>query len=122
VERQRANLGLRKAKSRLAHIICEILFRLQTVGLSDGLSCYFPMRQSDLAEAAGLSTVRVNRTIQSLRSTNLLRLVDSKLTVLDSEGLAAVADFDPAYLHVLEPAATPSGRSPAGEMILRAPL
>ncbi len=36
------NVGQRTAYERIAHLLCEMIFRLRAVGLSDGSSCDFP--------------------------------------------------------------------------------
>lgn len=92
-------LGSRTATERMAHLFCEIPLRLEEVGLSDGKECEFPLTQSDLADAIGLSTVHVNRTLQELRSKGLVELKAKRLTVHDTEALWNLAMFDPSYLH-----------------------
>jgi hypothetical protein len=47
---------------------CELIVRMQAVGLSSDYSVELPLTQSDIADALGLSTVHVNRTLQEIRS------------------------------------------------------
>ena len=61
------NIGQRAAFERIGHLLCELFIRLRTVGLTREDSCDFPLTQTELAEASGLSTVHVNRTLQELR-------------------------------------------------------
>jgi CRP-like cAMP-binding protein len=96
------NLGGRGATERIAHLLCEIFTRLQHIGLANGNSCHMPMTQADIGAAAGMSTVHVNRVIQSLRAKKLISLTGSRLTVHDWLGLQQIGDFDPAYLHLGE--------------------
>ena len=93
------SLGRRTAVQRLAHLFCEVSARLAAVGLSDGPDCEFPLTQSDLADALGLSTVHINRSLQDLRATQLITLRSKRLTIHDQEGLMDLAAFDPSYLH-----------------------
>ena len=93
------NVGQRDALAGLAHLICEMVVRQQAVGLTSNHSCSFPLTQTSLADALGLSTVHVNRTVQTLRADKLIVWQRQHLTVLDWERLRVVADFDPAYLH-----------------------
>ena len=93
------SLGRRTAVERLAHFFCEILARLVAVGLSNGSDCEMPLTQTDLADALGLSTVHVNRSVQELRATGLITLRNRHLTVNDLQGLTDLAMFDPGYLH-----------------------
>lgn len=94
------NLGQRDALERVAHLLCELYFRLKSAGLAGNGSCAFPVTQSDLADASGLSVVHVNRTLQELRQAGLIRLADRKLTILDLDRLKRTAFFDSNYLHL----------------------
>jgi CRP-like cAMP-binding protein len=93
------NLGRRDALERVAHLICELHERLDVVGLVDDHAFAFPVTQTDLADATGLSTVHLNRTLQELRAAGLITLKDRRLTVHHFEALASAAMFNPVYLH-----------------------
>ena len=92
------NLGRRTPSERMAHLFCELLVRLQNVGLGQDDEYDFPLRQHELAEIVGLSTVHVNRTLQTLRADGLIALRNHRLKVLDFGRLKARAMFDPGYL------------------------
>jgi CRP-like cAMP-binding protein len=94
-----ASIGQRSATERLAHLFCELFTRLEAVGLVDGDSCAFPLTQEQLADAVGISTVHVNRSLMDLRSLGLITLKEKTLTILDREALMRLAMFDPSYLH-----------------------
>jgi CRP-like cAMP-binding protein len=94
------NVGRRQAYGRLAHLLCEWVTKMRAVGLAEDHACDLPMTQNELADATGMTTVHVNRTLQDLRRHNLIELKGSKLTVLDWEGLKQEGDFDPTYLHL----------------------
>jgi CRP-like cAMP-binding protein len=94
------SLGQRDAFERVAHLFCELFLRLESAGLTDGWRCDFPLTQTELGEATGLSAVHVNRTLQELRSAELIMLKDRVLTILDFEALRRAAMFNPAYLHL----------------------
>jgi len=94
------NLGRRDALERVAHVICELFERLHAVGLVDGNSFAFPVTQTDLADATGLSTVHLNRTLQELRAAGLITLRERSLTILDLQSLRNTAMFNPNYLHL----------------------
>jgi CRP-like cAMP-binding protein len=93
------NVGQRTAQERIGHLFCEMFLRLQTVGLTNGLTCDFPPTQTDIAEATGLTPVHVNRTIQELRRQGLVMLDRTKLTIPDMPALQAASLFNPDYLH-----------------------
>jgi CRP-like cAMP-binding protein len=94
------NLGQRTALERMAHLLCELLFRLRLAGLTNGDSCDFPLTQADLADASGLSKVHVNRTLQELRSANLIVLKGKTLVVPDLRRLMDAGLFNANYLHM----------------------
>lgn len=95
-------MGRRAADKRLAHFLCELMVRLQTVNLANDSGFGLPLTQSDLADVLGLTLVHVNRVLQQLRAVGLLGLKEKQLIVPDLPRLKAFADFDPNYLH-LEP-------------------
>jgi CRP-like cAMP-binding protein len=93
------NLGQRTAYERLGHLLCELFLRLEAVGLTSGKRCDFPITQTHLAEATGLSVVHVNRTLQELRSNRLITLQGKELVILDLPGLQKASLFNVGYLH-----------------------
>lgn len=94
------SLGRRTAIERMAHLLCELIVRLRTVGLGDARSCEMPLTQADLGDALGLSAVHVNRTLQELRAMKLIELRSKRLNLLDEGALQRLALFDPTYLHL----------------------
>ena len=94
------NIGGRSAEKRVAHFLCEILVRLQAVGLVNDGAYEFPLTQTILGETLGLSTVHMNRVLQSLRMENLMTLSHKKLVVPDIEKLKQFSGFNPNYLHM----------------------
>jgi CRP-like cAMP-binding protein len=94
------NIGQRSAHERIGHLLLEMYLRLQTVGLTANGRCDFPLTQTDLAEATGLTPVHVNRMLQELRNEGLIQLERKQLHILDVERLMDVAMFNPDYLHL----------------------
>jgi CRP-like cAMP-binding protein len=94
------NAGRRDALERVAHVICELFARLSLVGLADKNSFAFPVTQVDLADATGLSTVHVNRTLQELRAAGVITLRERQVIIHDLEALSRMAMFTPYYLHL----------------------
>ncbi|EIZ81917.1 Crp/FNR family transcriptional regulator [Methylobacterium sp. GXF4] len=95
-----SSLGRRDARGRLAHLFCELYLRLEAVGLAGGDIFPMPLRQTDLADALGLTPVHVNRTLKELRIADLINLQIRKLEILDWPGLRAAGEFNPQYLHL----------------------
>jgi len=97
-----AIMGCRSAYQQLAHLFCELYFRVDWAGLIEDHGFEFPMTQEELADACGLSTVHVNRSLQALRKERLIVLENRRLTIPQINDLVTAAEFDPAYLHLLE--------------------
>ena len=95
------SLGCRTALERTAHLLCEVLARLEAVGLANGSRCELPLTQADLAFTLGLSSVHVNRMLQTLRADGLIELRGKKLVIRQGERLRELADFSPDYLRSL---------------------
>ena len=85
----------RPAVERIANLLCEQIFRLEAVGIVDHV---VPLTQIDLADAAGLSVVHVNRTIQDLRGLGALSKRCHDIKVENKERLVQIAQFDESYL------------------------
>ena len=107
------NIGQRRAEERMAHFLCEMMARLDAVGLVVDNSFDLPITQQDLANTLGLSTVHVNRIVQRLRSRNLVAIRRRSVTILDPAALKAFCEFNPNYLHLgpHQAKAEPSRRS-----------
>ena len=94
------NTGSRDAYARIAHLICELFHKLQAVGLTKGTSFSCPITQTEVADATGLSTVHVNRSVQELRGNRLIEWERGTCTILDLQALQDAAMFEPEYLHL----------------------
>ena len=91
-------LGQRSADERMAHLLSELLLRLEAIGLVQNDGFELPVTQTELAEVLGLSSVHVNRVLQSMRREGLISLQGGWVTVHDRGRLEALASFDPGYL------------------------
>jgi CRP-like cAMP-binding protein len=94
------NVGSRDAYTRIGHLICEFFVRLRSVGLTKDTTFNFPITQTEIADATGLSTVHVNRSVQQLRADGLISLERGVCNIPDFARLKEAAMFDPAYLHL----------------------
>ena len=96
--------GGRKTLERVAHMLCEIFVRLESVGQAElARPLPFTATQQDLADALGLSLVHTNKTMAFLKGKKLITRTGTKLQILNWEGLKSVAGFDPGYLHFKYP-------------------
>ncbi len=98
------NLGSRDSLTRVAHLICEIVYRLQAVGQARDFRFPSPFTQSDLAAACGISAVHANRIIQELRRQHLLHWQSKTVAITDWRRLVHLAGFNPDYLRLRRPA------------------
>ena len=92
------NLGRKNAKARIAHIFCEMGLRNETAGLGSKTAFELPLSQKRLGDAAGITSVHVNRVLQEMRREGLLQFSNGHVTIPHWNTLASVAEFDPAYL------------------------
>ena len=83
------------AVQRVANLLCELLVRREAIGIA---SRVLPVTQIDVADAAALSTVHVNRTIKTLRKWNVLSTASHAIEVIDRNQLAKIGGFDGRYL------------------------
>lgn len=92
ISRQRVAIAGRRAKQRVAHILCEQLVRL---GTYNGV---VPLSQIALADAAGLSVAHMERVLRKLRELGVIAL-NRQIEIVNAKGLQELALFDGAYLH-----------------------
>lgn len=94
------NVGRRNARSRLAHLYCEVACRTGRRRVADGYRFDFPITQFQLADMLGLTPVHVNRTIKSLREDGLVAIAHRVVQILDWSRLVEIGEFDPTYLRL----------------------
>ena len=99
------SVGQRNAVESLAHLACELFLRLKMVGLAENGLCRFPLTQSDIGDALGMTQPHVSRTIKDLNASRLATIQRGTLRVNDLAGLYKLAMFNPNYLHHLYQAA-----------------
>lgn len=92
-------LGRLTAPERMAHLLCELCFRLGKVGLAADHKFEVPMSQVDWSDVLGLSNVHVNRVLQDMRQKQLINLRGKHIQILNWPELMSLAGFDPHYLH-----------------------
>jgi CRP-like cAMP-binding protein len=90
------NVRQRPALPRTANLLCEQMVRLEAIGINGAI---IPMTQVDLADAASLSAVHMNRTIQDLRGLGVLSRNGRAIEVVHRDRLADIGKFDGRYLN-----------------------
>jgi CRP-like cAMP-binding protein len=88
----------RSAYERISHLLLEVFVRLKAAGLTDDMSFEMNLTQELIADALGLTTVHVNRTLRALREDKLIAIKGKRVTILDFEALSLVSDFENSYL------------------------
>ncbi len=95
------SLGCRTALARVGHLFCELMARLEVVGLADDHGFDLNVTQRAIAECLGLTNVHVNRTLRTLREEGLATFRRGRVTLLDRRRLEQLVDFDPSYLYLV---------------------
>lgn len=93
------SIGRRTTSERVAHLLCELCFRMRNIGLIGEGPCEMPFSQIVLADAVGLTPVHTNRVIKKLRAAGALDVRRGSLVISDLSRLAQIAGFDDNYLH-----------------------
>lgn len=93
------SMGRRGSLERIAHLLCELCFRLRNTDPASNRRFVVPFSQIVLADAVGLTPVHVNRVIRKLRLSGALENDGASLVISDLQALARIAGFDDNYLH-----------------------
>lgn len=89
-----------RSSAHLAHLLCEIYTRMATVGAAHGQKFTLPLLQKELADILGYTSIHINRAVRDLRDRKFVRWVGQDVTILNWDGLARLARFDPTYLEL----------------------
>ena len=95
------NSGMR-AFANVANLIVELHARLRAAEVAQTNTFPFPLRQEDIADACGLTSVHVNRVLRQLREDGCCEISDGRVKVLDEDKLIRRATFEPEYLYLPE--------------------
>lgn len=98
------NNSAREPTVRMAHFFAEQYYRAHSGENLRSGECYFPLTQSQLGEALGISVVTTNRAFQEVRNNGGVDWRPRQLVVHDWAKLVELGQFDPAYLHLARPA------------------
>jgi CRP-like cAMP-binding protein len=91
------NVGRRDARTRVAHLLCEMACRLGVAPAEGRLVFQLPLTQQHLADATALTPVHVNRTLKALE-VHGISFRHRTVRIGDWRALTAIGEFDPAYL------------------------
>ena len=93
-----ASVGRKSARARIAHLLCELGTRNERAGLGKRDDFELALTQEQIADAMGLTSVHVNRMLQSLRVDDFVSIRAHRVTIKDWDHLASIADFSPTFL------------------------
>jgi len=94
------NVGRRDARTRMAHLLCEVACRSGHATPENAFVFPFPVTQAQFADMLGLTPVHVNRTLKGLREGNVVNVAASSVEIVDWDRLADIGEFDAAYLQL----------------------
>ncbi len=86
-----ADLGRRTATGRIARLMLDIWSRMEKAGKIENGVIDFPLRQTHIADATGLTTVYVSKVINAFRNGSLVEYSERSLKILDIEKLRQLA-------------------------------
>ena len=83
---------------KVAHFILEVGLRLHNI-FGDMDNVYeFPIKQEEIGDILGLSTVHVNRSMNELKRHHYIEYDRSSIKILDRQKLFNLAGFEPQFL------------------------
>lgn len=94
------NVGRRSARARVAHLLCEFSLRMRYAGVANKDTYELPMTQEHIADAVGLTSVHVNRTLKSLVESGVITRDKRQISFADWGKLTEIGDFSALYLHL----------------------
>ena len=85
-------LGQFNASERIAQLVLQLRDRLEARKLLHDESCPFPLRQSHIADATGLTTVHISRTLSAFRRDQIFAIEDGTLKIFDPAKLRRIGE------------------------------
>ena len=85
------------AETKVAFLLISLYIRQRSVsGKKDAADycAHFPIKQEDISDALGITSIHVNRVLQSLRKKGLIDCKNKCLKVPDQQALAEVEKVD----------------------------
>ncbi len=92
---QLVRIGRLSARERAIHLLLELRYRLDRVGLVKDDTFKVPVNQEVLADALGMSVVHINRTLRELRDEDLLMIKAGAVTLKNLPKLTEISGYVP---------------------------
>lgn len=93
-----ANMGRKDARARIAHLLCELGFRMEKAEAGSQVNYELALTQEQIGDATGLTAVHVNRTVTGLRRDGIVDVHSRRVQILRWDELVTIAEFNPSYL------------------------
>ena len=92
------SLGRRTAIEKVAHFILELSIRSLMINATHKEEFFWPFDQQSLADALGISSKQVNRSLKELRDNEYIDYSRKTLKIVDREKLQALSGFNEQFL------------------------
>lgn len=92
-------IGRLSARERIGHLLLELNRRWMNATGSNSKTMPFPLKRSDIADALGLTSVHVSRTMSIMRRANLIDESQHGVKIKDYDALKRLSHFETDYLH-----------------------
>ena len=96
-------MSTRPATERVLHLLLELWCRLLVVGKATQNAFEIPLSQKEIGEMVGISLVSANRSIQTLRRSNMITFENGRVQFNDVDDCMIFCDFDTDYLETFTP-------------------
>jgi CRP/FNR family transcriptional regulator, anaerobic regulatory protein len=93
VDENLLSTGRRSASERIAALLLHLHRRATHLGLNTGGSIEFPLTQSHIADALGLSLVHTNRSLRTLHRAGLHHIEGGRLSILAPKALERLSEY-----------------------------
>jgi CRP-like cAMP-binding protein len=88
------SVGRRSARERIAYLALFLFLRGRATGMSGRTYLNIPLTQAQIADTIGLSIVHTNKTLQSLRRSNVIEWTPDRIGIHDIDAAIACAKYD----------------------------
>jgi len=92
------NIGRRNAEARLAHLLCELYYRIDEIAGTALEDYEVPITQEQLADLLGLTPVHINRMLKRLDAKGAIQS-GRRIRIANLAALEQISDFSDIYLH-----------------------
>jgi CRP-like cAMP-binding protein len=87
-------LGKYSAEERIAFLLLQLMRRISARSVIRGQQYPFPLRQQHIADAVGLTTVHVSRTLGAFRDRGIVEISNGVLNVIDRDELERIGSLN----------------------------